>query len=105
VCAGGMQHTIGKLSRRATTLLETSLRIEVGARSYGRPNSRESKPGQFWDHFGNPGKKCHSDASAVERHREYYMGGRWWLPPSSGHGESSESKVARDLSQHQKGAK
>ncbi len=29
-------------------------------------------------------------------------GGRWWLPPSSGHGESSESKVARGLSQHQK---
>jgi len=25
-------------------------------------------------HFGSPGKKCHSDASAAERHREYYMG-------------------------------
>jgi hypothetical protein len=31
-------------------------------------------------------------------------GGRWWLPPNPGHGESSESKVARGLSQHQKGA-
>jgi hypothetical protein len=31
-------------------------------------------------------------------------GGRWWLPPSLGRGESSESKVAHDLSQHQKGA-
>jgi hypothetical protein len=30
--------------------------------------------------------------------------GRWWLPPSPGRGESSESKVARGLSQHQKGA-
>jgi hypothetical protein len=29
---------------------------------------------------------------------------RWWLPLSSGRGESSESKVARGLSQHQKGA-
>jgi hypothetical protein len=28
-------------------------------------------------------------------------GGRWWLPPSPSRGESSESKVARDLSQHQ----
>jgi hypothetical protein len=28
-------------------------------------------------------------------------GGRWWLPPSPGRGESSESKVARGLSQHQ----
>jgi hypothetical protein len=25
-------------------------------------------------HFGSPGKKCHSDASAAERHREYYKG-------------------------------
>jgi hypothetical protein len=31
-------------------------------------------------------------------------GGKWWLPPSPGRGESSESKVARGLSQHQKGA-
>jgi hypothetical protein len=31
-------------------------------------------------------------------------GGRWWLPSSPGRGESSESKVARGLSQHQKGA-
>jgi hypothetical protein len=29
-------------------------------------------------------------------------GGRWWLPPSPGYGESSESKVARGLSQQQK---
>jgi hypothetical protein len=25
-------------------------------------------------HFESPGKKCHSDASAVVRRREYYMG-------------------------------
>jgi hypothetical protein len=25
-------------------------------------------------HFGSLGKKCHSDASVAERHREYYMG-------------------------------
>jgi hypothetical protein len=25
-------------------------------------------------HFGSLGKKCHSDASAAERRREYYMG-------------------------------
>jgi hypothetical protein len=29
-------------------------------------------------------------------------GERWWLPLSPGRGESSESKVARGLSQHQK---
>ncbi len=27
-------------------------------------------------------------------------GGRWWLPPNPGRGESSESKVTRGLSQH-----
>jgi len=31
-------------------------------------------------------------------------GGRWWLPLSPGRDESSESKVAHSLSQHQKGA-
>jgi len=25
-------------------------------------------------HFGSPGKKCHSDASAAVRRKEYYMG-------------------------------
>jgi hypothetical protein len=30
--------------------------------------------------------------------------GRWWLLLSPGRGESSESKVTRGLSQHQKGA-
>jgi len=25
-------------------------------------------------HFGSPGKKCHSDASAAERRKKYYMG-------------------------------
>jgi hypothetical protein len=25
-------------------------------------------------HFGSPGKKCHSNASATESHKEYYMG-------------------------------
>jgi hypothetical protein len=30
--------------------------------------------------------------------------GRWWLPPSPSRGESNESKVARGLSEHQKGA-
>jgi hypothetical protein len=46
-------------------------------------------------HFGSPGTKSHSGVGAVEQRREYYMGEG---------GESSESKVARGLSQHQKGA-
>jgi hypothetical protein len=41
---------------------------------------------------------CHGESQNI------LYGGRWWLPWSPGRGESSESKVARDLSQHQKGA-
>ncbi len=74
MCAGQVRHIVGKLSRRVTTLFRTSTRSEVGAKSYERPKSRESKLGQFWIHFGSPGKKYHSNAGAAENHREYYMG-------------------------------
>jgi len=43
--ADELRKTIGKLSTRATTLLLTSSRSEVGARSYECPKSRESKRG------------------------------------------------------------
>jgi hypothetical protein len=58
-----------------------------------------------WDSFRTPlwesrekkpfGCKCGGVTQKI------LYGGRWWLPPSSGRGESSESKVARGLSQHQ----
>jgi len=38
-----------KVSRRATTLVQTSLQSEVGARKYECPKSREFNPGQFRD--------------------------------------------------------
>jgi len=41
--------------------------------------------------LGNPRNKSHLDAGAVEQRREYYMGGRWWLPLNPGRDESSES--------------
>jgi hypothetical protein len=55
-------------------------------------------------HFGSPGNLCHSDVASATSRREYYMGeggnqpqrilygGRWWLPPSPGRGESCVSK-------------
>jgi len=59
------------------------------------------------DNFGTPlwesrekvpfGCKCDGETQKI------LYGGRWWLPPSPGRDESSESKVARGLSQHQKG--
>jgi hypothetical protein len=49
MCAGGVQCTVGKISRRATSLLETSSQSEVRTKSYELAKSRESKSGQFWD--------------------------------------------------------
>ncbi len=46
---GGVQYVFGKLSRRAISLIETSPQSKVGAKSYDRPKSKESKPGQFRD--------------------------------------------------------
>jgi hypothetical protein len=34
----------------------------------------------------------------MERHIVYYKGGKWWLPPSLGCGESCESKFTRGSS-------
>jgi hypothetical protein len=55
----GVRHTVGKLSRRDTSSLQTSSQSEVGARSYERPKSQESKLRQFWDStLGVPGQRA-----------------------------------------------
>ncbi len=57
-CAEGVWHSVGKLLRRTTRLLQTSSQFEVWAGSYKLPKSQESKPGQFRDSFlGVPGIK------------------------------------------------
>jgi hypothetical protein len=68
--AGVVQHVVGKLSTRATTLLQSSLRSEVCTRNYGPVKSRESQPWQF----GSPRTKSHFDVGLAERHKVYYMG-------------------------------
>jgi hypothetical protein len=76
------------------------LRREVMmAQSLGSPN---------WDNFETPPWESR-DRQPLGRGRggatqRILYGGRWWLPSSPGRGESSESKVVRGLSQHQKGA-
>jgi hypothetical protein len=47
--------------------------------------------------LGSPRTKCHLDVGLVERHKIYYKGGRWWLPPSPGRGEFCESEFAHGL--------
>ncbi len=103
-CDAGVQHGVGKFSRRAKRLVQTSSQLKVRARSYDGPKSRESKPGQFRDStLGVPGQTT-TWVWARRSNIENAIWGRWWLPSSPGRGESSESKVARGLFQHQKGA-
>jgi len=63
----------------------------------GSPN-RDSFGTPLWESQEKVPFECKWDG---EMQRILY-GGRWWLPPNPGHGESSEFKVACDLSQHQK---
>jgi hypothetical protein len=90
VCAGGMQHTVGNLSTRGTTLLQASSRSEVCRGSYAPSKSRESQLLEFRD---SRDKKPFGCGPCGELQNILY-GGRWWLPPSSGRGESCESIVA-----------
>jgi hypothetical protein len=58
------------------------------------------------DSFGTPlwqsGEKVLLRCNCGKKSQKILYGGRWWLPLSLGRGESSESKVARGLFQHQK---
>jgi hypothetical protein len=70
-----------------------SEREVMNAQSPGSPNQ---------DSFGTPlwesqekvpfGYKCGREMQRI------IYGGRWWLPPNPGYGESSESKIAYGLS-------
>jgi hypothetical protein len=62
--------------------------------------------GQFWDNFKTPTWESQQNVpfGCSLRHelQRILHGGRWWLPPSPGRGESSESNVARGLSNTQR---
>jgi hypothetical protein len=59
VRVGGMQHTVGKLLTRPTTLLQTTSPSEVYSQSYGASKLRESHLGRFRDsQMGVPGQKA-----------------------------------------------
>jgi hypothetical protein len=98
--AGGVRQAVGKLSRRVTTLVQTSSQSKVCIRSYNPAKLRDFQPWRFRNsHFGNgsPGTKIHLDAILAGVVQSIIYGGRWWFPPSSGRGESCESRVARGL--------
>jgi len=75
--SGGVPCIIGKLSRRATTLLQIAPQSEVCSQSYGAPKLRESHLARFRDSHlgsGSPGKNSHLDVASVESCRVYYKG-------------------------------
>ncbi len=101
-CTGGVQHTVGNLSRRTTSLLQSSSQSEVWAGSYGLPKSRESKPGQFRDSsLGILGIKAIRMRVRWSNAKNTIWGKvvaspesrPWWI---------KWVRVARGLSQHQK---
>jgi hypothetical protein len=74
---------------------------EVMMTQSSRSPNRDSFGTSLWESRDKEPLGC-GRGGATQR---ILYGGRWWLPPSPGCGDSSESKVARGLSQHQKGAK
>jgi hypothetical protein len=84
VCANGMRHTVGKLLRRATSLLQISSQSKVWAGSYEFPKSRESKPRQFRDSsLGVPGIKA-IWMRVPRRNTENTIWGKVMASPESG---------------------
>jgi hypothetical protein len=86
--------------------LQVSFRPHPNRRSEQEVMNIQSPGSPNRDSFGTPlwesrekepfGCRCGGVTQSI------LYGGRWWLPPSPGRGESSESKVARGLSQHQR---
>jgi hypothetical protein len=101
-CEEGVQHTVEKILRRATSLLQTSFQFEVWAENCDLSKSRESKPGQSRDFsLGVPGIKAIWMRVRWSNTENNIWGkvvvslefGPWWV---------QWVNVARDLSQHQR---
>jgi hypothetical protein len=67
----------------------------MNAQSPRSPN-RDSFESPLWESRDKEPFEC-GRGGVMQR---ILYGGRWWLPPSPGRGESNESKVARGLFQH-----
>jgi len=87
-----VRHGVGKISTRATTLVQTSSRFNSVVGSYGGSKFRESRQ----DNFGTPFRESREfvsfGCSLCDQSQRILYGGRWWLPPSPGCDESCVSK-------------
>jgi hypothetical protein len=73
-----VQYVVGKISTRATSLVQTSSQSNLAVESYELPKSRDSTRNNFEIilglQLGSPGKKSHLDVVSARRRKEYYMG-------------------------------
>jgi hypothetical protein len=87
-----VRYGVEKILTRAITLVQTSLQSDAGVGSYELPKSRDSNR----DDFGTPTWESREfvpfGCSLRRELQSILYGGRWWLPPSSGRGESCVSK-------------
>ncbi len=98
-----VRDVVGKISTRATTLVQTSLRSDLAVGSYELSKSWDSNRDSFGTisglQLGSPGKKSHLDVASAERCREYYMGEGGGFPRVQAV-VSLVVQNARGLSQH-----
>jgi hypothetical protein len=98
-----VRHVFGKISTRATTLIQTSSRSDSEVGSYELPKSRDSNRDNFGTisglQPGSPGKKSHLDVASAKSSREYYKGEGGVFPQVRAV-VSQVSPIARGLSQH-----
>jgi hypothetical protein len=87
-----VQHSVEKISTRATTLVQTSLRSDFAVGSYGCLKFRESSRDNFRTPFRESQEFVPFGCSLHCELQIILYGGRWWLPPSPGRGESCVSK-------------
>jgi hypothetical protein len=87
-----VRHGDGKLSTRATTLIQDSSRSEFRARSYGRSKFQESSRNTFGTPFRESQINVPFGCSLRDQPQRILYGGRCWLPPSPGRGKSCVSK-------------
>ncbi len=64
----------------------------MNVQSLGSPN-RDNFGTPLWESRDKEPFECGREGVT----QKILYGGRWWLPPSPGRGESSESRVARGL--------
>ncbi len=98
----GVPHIVEKLSTRIITLVYASPQSKVCIKNYGLPKWQEFQFREFRNsRLGSPEINdiwVQPPWLITENTRR----GRWWLPPSSSHGESYESMYAYGLFVQQK---